>query len=162
MNGKKAKRILYYAALSAIIVFTFSRIAHKTPDVKGKKYFVKRVIDGDTIVLSNNERVRYIGINTPEVSHPKKPVEWMGREATAFNKKLVEHKYVRLEYDVDLRDKYGRLLAYVFVDNTHVNAELVRMGYAQVYTVPPNVKYTDLFLSIQREARQAKKGLWSE
>ncbi len=123
---------------------------------------VARVIDGDTIVLAGGEKVRYIGVDTPETVHPQKPVEFMGKEASAFNKALVEGKDIRLEYDVGRKDRYGRTLAYVYLDTLFVNAELVRQGYAQVSTYPPNVKYVDLFVALQREARDAGRGLWSE
>lgn len=125
-----------------------------------EKARVVRVVDGDTIVLENNFRVRYIGINTPETKHPKKGVEYFGREASEFNKDLVLNKEVILEYDIQRFDKYGRILAYVYVGDVFINAKLVREGYAQVFTVPPNVKYADLFLELQGEARAKKKGLW--
>lgn len=127
-----------------------------------KAYFVKRVIDGDTILLGNGERVRYIGINTPETKHPHKGVEYFGREASQYNKKLVDKKMVRLEFDVEKRDRYQRLLAYVYVDDIFVNARLVQDGYAQVYTVPPNVRHHELFLKLQRVAREEGRGLWAE
>lgn len=127
----------------------------------GEIHKVSRVIDGDTIKLVNGERVRYIGINTPETKHPRKGIEHFGPEAAAFNRKLVEGKEVRLEFDVQLRDRYGRLLAYVYLlDDTFVNLELVSQGYAQVATYPPNVKHQDLFLKAQREAREKGRGLW--
>ncbi len=123
--------------------------------------FVQRVIDGDTVVLSNGERVRYIGMDTPELYHPRKPVQFYAREAMEFNRRLVEGKRVRLEFDLERRDKYGRLLAYVYLpDGTFVNAELVRQGYAQLLTFPPNVKHVDLFRKLQTEAREANRGLW--
>jgi len=125
-------------------------------------YIVKRVIDGDTIKLANGETVRYIGIDTPETKHPRKPVQFMGREASAANKKLVGGKRVRLEFDAQQRDRYGRLLAYVYVDEVFVNAWLVENGYAQIMTIPPNVKYQDLFLKLQKEAREKKRGLWKK
>jgi len=125
---------------------------------------VLRVIDGDTIEVAyqgQRERVRYIGINAPEIHHPRKGVEYYGQEAQAANRRLVEGKTVRLEFDVQRRDRYGRLLAYVFLpDGTFVNAWLVEHGYAQVMTIPPNVRYQDLFLRLQREAREARRGLW--
>jgi micrococcal nuclease len=93
---------------------------------------VIRVIDGDTIELEGGVKVRYIGIDTPETVHPSKPVQFMGKEASAFNRQLVEGKDVRLEYDVQRTDKYGRTLAYVYVGDTFVNAELVKQGYAQI------------------------------
>ena len=124
---------------------------------------VVRVVDGDTIhvrIDAGVEKVRYIGVNTPEVHHPTKGEEPGGREAAEVNRRLIEGKTVRLELDVRERDRYGRLLAYVWVGDVMVNAELVRLGYAQVMTVPPNVRYQQLFLKLQREAREAGRGLW--
>lgn len=115
---------------------------------------VLRVIDGDTIVLEGGQRVRYIGIDTPEESRP------YYLEAKEENKRLVQGKKVRLEYDVEKEDKYGRALAYVYVGEIFVNAELVKNGYAMIYTFPPNVKYAKTFLALQQEARTAKRGLW--
>jgi micrococcal nuclease len=125
---------------------------------------VVRVVDGDTIhvrVDGQLEKVRYIGVNTPEVHHPSKGEEPGGREAHAVNRRLVEGKRVRLELDVQSRDRYGRLLAYVWIGDTMINAELVRLGYAQVMTVPPNVRHQALFLKLQRDARQSNRGLWT-
>jgi micrococcal nuclease len=125
---------------------------------------VVRVVDGDTIhvrVDGHLEKVRYIGVNTPEVHHPSKGEEPGGREAHAVNRRLVEGKRVRLELDVQSRDRYGRLLAYVWIGDTMINAELVRLGYAQVMTVPPNVRHQALFLKLQRDARQSNRGLWT-
>ena len=124
---------------------------------------VERVIDGDTIkvrVRDKIETVRYIGVDTPETVHPTRGVEPYGKEASEFNKKLVEGKTVRLEFDVQQRDRYGRLLAYVYVDTLFVNAELLRQGYAKIMTVPPNVRHVELFQKLQTEAREAKRGLW--
>lgn len=123
---------------------------------------VVKVIDGDTILLENGEKVRYIGIDTPETKHPKKEVEYFGEEAYKINKKLVEGKKVKLEFDVQKRDRYGRLLAYVFVGEIFVNAYLLKNGYALVYTVPPNVKYQEKFLKLEKFARENKLGLWKE
>jgi micrococcal nuclease len=124
---------------------------------------VVRVVDGDTIHVQldgRTEKVRYIGVNTPEVHHPTKGEEAGGREASAVNRALVEGRRVRLELDVQARDRHGRLLAYVWVGEVMVNAELVRQGYAQVMTVPPNVRYQALFLRLQREARAADRPHW--
>jgi micrococcal nuclease len=124
---------------------------------------VVNVIDGDTIEVSiegQTYKVRYIGIDTPETKHPDKPVESFGPEAAAQNEELVGGKVVELEKDVSETDKYGRLLRYVYVDGLMVNAELVRLGFAQVSTYPPDVKYQDLFLRLQQEAREANRGLW--
>ena len=125
---------------------------------------VVSVVDGDTIhvrIADRLEKVRYIGMNTPEVHHPRKGKEPGGREASEVNRQLVAGKQVRLELDVQERDRYGRLLAYVWVGDTMVNAELVRRGYAQVMTIPPNVRHQQLLLKLQREAREAGRGLWS-
>ena len=122
-----------------------------------------RVVDGDTIYVQladRVEKIRYIGVNTPEIHHPIKGEEPGGREAAQVNRGLVNGRRARLELDVQTRDRYGRLLAYVWVGDTMVNAELVRLGYAQVMTVPPNVRYQDLFLKLQRQAREAARGLW--
>ena len=124
---------------------------------------VVRVVDGDTIYVQLGDRVekiRYIGVNSPEIHHPIKGEEPGGREAAEVNRRLVDGHRVRLELDVRTRDRYGRLLAYVWVGNTMVNAELLRLGYAQVMTVPPNVRHQDLFVKIQREARGTHRGLW--
>ena len=125
---------------------------------------VEQVVDGDTIHVrlgARVEKVRYVGINTPEVHHPTKGEEPGGREAAQVNRRLVEGKRVRLELDVRERDRYGRLLAYVWVGDVMVNAELVRLGYAQVMTIPPNVRHQELLLKLQREAREAGRGLWA-
>ena len=124
---------------------------------------VVKIVDGDTIhvrIGDRVERVRYIGVNTPEVHHPERGEEPGGRAATEVNRQLVSGHQVRLELDVRARDRHGRLLAYVWVGDTMVNAELVRRGYAQVMTVPPNVRYQQLFLQLQRDAREAGRGLW--
>ena len=104
--------------------------------------------------------MRLIGIDTPESVKPRAPVECFAREASAFLERLVEGKRVRLERDVEDRDQYGRLLAYVHRGDLHVNAELVRRGYATVATFPPNVRHVDTFLRLQREARRDNRGLW--
>jgi micrococcal nuclease len=124
---------------------------------------VVRIVDGDTIhvrVGDRVEKVRYIGVNTPEIHHPRKGEEPGGREAAEVNRVLVHDRQVRLDTDVRERDRYGRLLAYVWVGDTMINAELVRRGYAQVMTVPPNVRHQMLFVKLQREARESERGLW--
>lgn len=165
-TGRKFRRYPFWLIpLAASLVFLARTGQQGAPERSAppQDAAVGRVVDGDTVVLSSGERVRYIGINTPELHHPKKPVEWYAREAKAFNQRLVEGKKVHLEFDVERRDKYRRLLAYVYLeDGTFVNAELVRQGYAQVMTFPPNVKYADLFIRLQREARESKRGLWNK
>lgn len=126
---------------------------------------VVRVVDGDTIDvrLSGREvRVRYIGVDAPESVDPRRAVERFGREAAERNRQLVEGKTVRLEKDVSETDRFGRLLRYVWVDDRMVNAVLVEEGYARAVTYPPDVKYQDLLRRLEREARAAKRGLWSD
>jgi micrococcal nuclease len=106
--------------------------------------------------------VRYIGIDAPEIVHSLEPGEQFGEEATEKNRELVEGRIVSLERDVTDRDEYGRLLRYVWLGDVMINAELVRLGYAYSYSLPPNVKYQELFLRLEREAREQKLGLWSE
>ncbi|MCI0563770.1 MAG: thermonuclease family protein [Nitrososphaera sp.] len=124
----------------------------------GETATVTDVIDGDTIdvtIAGVSYRVRYIGMDTPERGDP------YYSEATQANSDLVAGQVVTLVKDVSETDRYGRLLRYVYLqDGTFVNAELVRLGYAQVATFPPDVRYQDLFLQLQREARAAGRGLW--
>lgn len=121
---------------------------------------VTYVFDGDTIavrIAGQEVRVRYIGIDAPESTYEHDP---FGPEATAKNRELVAGKRVRLEKDVSETDRYGRLLRYVYVGDVMVNAELVRLGYAQASSFPPDVRYQALFARLQQEARTAGRGLW--
>jgi len=129
------------------------------PDAQTAK--VVRAIDGDTIELDSGQKVRYIGVDTPETVSPSKPIQCFGEEASAQNKQLVEGKTVKLEKDITETDKYGRLLRFVYVDGIFVNDFLVREGFAQVSTFPPDVKYQDIFLNSQQLAQQENLGLWS-
>ena len=126
-----------------------------------------RVVDGDTIVVDRgrgDERLRYIGMDTPETVKPGSLVEWMGREASAANRALVAGRTVVLEKDVSEVDRYGRLLRHVWLRGDGgwvlVDLELVRDGYARVSTYPPDVKYADLYLAAQVDAREHDRGLW--
>jgi micrococcal nuclease len=123
-----------------------------------------RVVDGDTIWVSQpDEKIRLIGIDAPETRNTgKKQVGYYGKEASDYLKARLKGKKVRLEYDVQRYDIYRRTLAYVYLeDGTMINAELVRLGYATVMTVAPNVKYADKFILLQQEARKKKRGLWA-
>ncbi len=120
---------------------------------------VTQVIDGDTIIIEGGYRVRYIGIDTPEV-HPQ--LEAYGIEAWQANRRLVEGKRVRLERDVSETDKYGRLLRYVYVDSVFVNAELVRQGLALAKAYPPDIKYQDYLEKLEQQAKLANKGIWAK
>ena len=124
---------------------------------------VLRVVDGDTVeadVDGEEEDVRYIGVDTPESVKPDTPVECYALAASHFNEDLVEGRAVRLEYDSEHRDVYGRLLAYVYLGDEFVNAELVRRGFARTLTIPPNTRFADLFARLEREASDDERGLW--
>lgn len=124
---------------------------------------VVRVVDGDTVVLDGNEKVRLIGINTPETVDPRRPVQKFGKEASARTKALLGGKRVRAEYDVERKDRYGRTLGYLFLeDGTFVNLSLVEDGYATAYRYPPNVKHAEEFRDAERRAREAGRGLWAK
>jgi micrococcal nuclease len=159
---------------------------HSKEEVKwkipfGKSYdyadiLVTRVVDGDTLVLENKERVRLIGIDTPEIHESNKlnrdaqrsgqdiaTIKQLGQRAYEFTKNLVEGKRVRLEFDVEKFDKYKRILAYVYLlDGTFLNAAIVEQGYASLMTYPPNVKYADLFSKLYQDARKNQRGLWGK
>jgi micrococcal nuclease len=127
---------------------------------------VVRVVDGDTIAVrlgGRDERVRYIGVDTPESVKPGTPVQCFAHAAAAENARLVAGERVRLVRDVEARDRFGRLLAYVYRvrDGRFVNAELVRRGYARPLTIPPNVRFADRLAGLARAARAAGRGLWS-
>jgi micrococcal nuclease len=129
---------------------------------------VTRVIDGDTFWGIDNElrtvKVRLLGIDAPESRRSAhKEVGYYGKESEEYLKTLLSGMKVRVEYDVERHDQYGRTLAYVYLDNgTFVNAELVKNGYARVMTFPPNVKHVDEFVKLQRMARRKKAGMWEE
>ena len=122
---------------------------------------VERVVDGDTIIVAGVGRVRLIGVDTPETVDPRRPVEFFGREASAFAKRMLEGKRVRLEYDQRRTDRYGRTLAYVWLpdDGPMANAEIIRRGFGHAYTRFP-FRYLDEFRKLEREARLAGHGLW--
>lgn len=132
----------------------------QTPKPSNQLVKVTRVIDGDTIEIEGDQRIRYIGIDTPETVDPRKPVQCFGKEASNKNKELVEGKEVKLEKDISETDKYGRLLRYVYVGDIFINDYLVRQGYAHASSYPPDIKYQDQFNQAQNEARNNNKGLW--
>ena len=160
-----------------IAAFVSPALRVESSPAKPVEYFsVKRVIDGDTVELADARRVRLIGIDTPEVHFSKKllkdarkskkdilTIRRLGAKAASFTRDLCLNKKVRLEYDVEKKDRYNRDLAYVYLENgTFVNAGIIEEGYGQVMTVPPNVKYAELFSKLQKAARENAKGLWKE
>jgi len=146
-----------------------SKITSSIKTASAEAFFVTKVVDGDTIILENGQKVRYIGIDTPELHHPKKEVECFSQQAYEKNKELVLGKKVFLQKDISEKDKYNRLLRYVFLDEkmstdeaSFVNLYLVKNGFAYAATFPPDVKYANLFLTAQNEARQKNLGLWQK
>jgi len=125
-------------------------------DFSSISFIVKEVVDGDTIILSDNSRVRLIGINTPE-----RGMYFYG-EAREVLEGMILGKEVVLEKDISEVDKYGRLLRYVYMDDLFVNLEMVKRGFANAYTYPPDEKYTEKFLAAERYARLNNLGLWEK
>lgn len=120
-----------------------------------------RVIDGDTVMLDGRERVRLIGVDTPELHREGTPVQYFARQASAFTRRLAEGRRVRLEYDQERRDRYGRTLGYLYLeDGTFVNLEIVRRGYGFAYTRHP-FRFLDEFRAAERAARREGAGLWA-
>jgi micrococcal nuclease len=171
MRARALALLLVLASLLAVVSPSLSGSSpHPLPTGERDEIAtVVRIVDGDTIYVrlaGGVEKVRYNGIDTPEVHHPTRGEEPGGRAATEVNRRLLGHEPVRLETDVQLRDRYGRLLAYVWVRRPDdgelmVNAELVRQGYAAVMTVPPNVRHAELFRKLAAEARENQRGLWA-
>jgi micrococcal nuclease len=141
--------------------------ATTTPNTVGVYYKVSKVTDGDTIhvnIEGQDEKVRLIGINTPETVDPRRTVECFGKEASTRMKEIAKGQIVRLEYDdsQSLRDTYGRLLAYVYLeDGQMINRKMVAEGYAYEYTYMTPYKYQKEFRQLQSLAQSAKRGLWA-
>jgi micrococcal nuclease len=122
---------------------------------------VAQVVDGDTVVLANGQKVRLLGIDAPELEREGQPADFLAHKAKQVLTDLVQGKRVRLEYDRLRYDRYGRTLAYLFLlDGTNVSRELVHQGLAHVYTVPPNMRFREELLAAQRQAISAHRGVW--
>jgi len=153
------------ALVGAVLLVAISTTHHARAG-RATDVTVERVIDGDTVVVrlpGGHERVRLVGIDTPETVDPRKPVQCFGKEASNHTKALLpKGTPIRLERDVEARDKYGRLLAHVFrrQDGMFVNLDLAEEGYARPLTIPPNVAYADQFAGAAAEAQRAGRGLW--
>jgi len=154
-----------------IIIIAIIQSTLINPADKKDKYIyydVRKIVDGDTFWIDDGTqkglKIRLIGVDAPESKNSRtKEMAYFGREASDYLTSLIGGRKVRLEYDVGQFDKYGRTLAYVYLeDGTFVNSTLVKNGYATVMTVPPNVKYADTFLKLERKARNHKRGLWRD
>jgi len=148
-----------------LLLLTAILAAACSPQPQGppQRALVIRVIDGDTLVLAGGARVRLLGIDAPEMERDGRPAEFLAQKSKAALIELAQGKEIRLEYDQVRYDHYGRLLAYLFFpDHTLINAELLRQGLAHVYVHPPNVRHREILLAAQREAMDAKRGLWQK
>src|SRR3954447_4583252 len=164
MRVSRVLVLIFAFAVAAVGVWRPGLSGEPQPAAPGEAV-VTRVVDGDTLHVAmggTDETVRYIGVDTPESVKPSTPVQCFAKAASAANERLVDGRHVRMVYDVERRDRYGRLLAYVYRadDGAFVNEALVRDGYARTLTVPPNVRYADRFAQLQTEARERDRGLW--
>jgi micrococcal nuclease len=159
--GKSKHPIISEPIISDTLPIASDTSSDELSDKNEESALVAYIVDGDTIELENGQRVRYIGIDTPESVDERTSVQCFGKEASKKNAELVLNKRVRLEKDVSETDKYGRLLRYVYVDDVFVNDFLVREGYAYAASFPPDVKYRDKLHLAEQDAREANIGLWN-
>jgi micrococcal nuclease len=166
MSWKRA--IPWVALFAAVAIFAIDRFgtgADQSASGGIASGVVTRVVDGDTVAVridGADQRVRYIGVDTPETVKPGTPVQCFGKAASAYNHRLVDGQSVRLRFDSERHDRYGRLLAYVYRarDGLFVNAALVLGGYATTLTIPPNTAHATQFAALERRARDRRRGLW--
>jgi micrococcal nuclease len=155
---------LFLLALVALVLIRpWEHVRSGEPPPRSARAFVVRAVDGDTIearIDGSLEDVRYIGVDTPETVKPGTPVQCFGPRASRFNHRLVEGQRVRLVFDDERRDAYGRLLAYVYLGRRFVNAELARRGLARTLTIPPNDRFARRFKRLQTGAARVGRGLW--
>jgi micrococcal nuclease len=151
----------YSIVILLLVILTFLFISDLVGD---DVYRVKTVIDGDTIVLKDisSTNVRYLGIDSPEVQSLDGPGDLLSDEARRINKNLVDGKKIRLEFDKERFDPYGRTLAYVFVDDIFVNEQILRSGLAKALIIQPNDKYEKRLLKAEKEAKDLRKGIWGD
>jgi micrococcal nuclease len=151
------------ALISLVLLRPWEHVRLGDPPPRSATAYVVRTVDGDTIEVAldgGREDVRYIGIDTPETVKPDTPVQCFGPQAHRFNARLVTQRRVRLVFGVERRDVYGRLLAYVYLGDRFVNAELARRGLARTLTIPPNDRFARRFERLQTAAARAGRGLW--
>jgi micrococcal nuclease len=159
-------KILFYIVIFSLPAISCNSKSGKRND-SDKHFLVSKVVDGDTFWIDNGsekgEKIRLIGVDAPESRKTgRKEIGYFGKEAKEYLTKLILGKMIKLEFDVGHKDMYGRTLAYVYLDGgVFVNADLVKQGYAMVMTIPPNVKFAELFVKLQQEARDNRRGLWN-
>jgi micrococcal nuclease len=166
MKISQIKSIPRPALVIIIVLIAYNMLSSdKTPEnfENMEKTVVERAVDGDTIVISGGERVRMIGINTPESVKEAGDPEYFGKEASRYTSNNLEGKTIYLEKDVSETDDYGRLLRYIYLeDGTFYNEKIVKEGYAFAGTYPPDVKYNEILQEAERFARENNLGLWGE
>ncbi len=155
--------LIAIAILVALLLGRWLRQPAAPPPVtKSGQFIVKRVVDGDTLLLQNGNRVRLLGVDTPETKHPDKPVQPWGPEASEFTRQRVEGKQVRLEFDKERRDRHGRILAYVYFKDRFLNEELILVGLSPAVTrFPYSEAMKRKFRKAETAAREKKLGIWS-
>lgn len=160
--GKDPVIVLVFIALAAL--YYLYTAYYEGEYGEAETFVVAEVKDGDTIVIGDGKGtlVRYIGIDTPEIARQDSPGDPLSEEALEYNRKLVGGKSVRLEYDSERYDVYGRLLAYVFTDGVCVNEELLRQGLATPLFIEPNLTYRERFERAAEEAKEGKRGVWGD
>jgi micrococcal nuclease len=162
-GGRGSALLILFAAVVLLRPWESWADLWSDPLPSSTQAYVSRVVDGDTVEVQIGDReedVRYIGVDTPETVKPEEPVQCFGPQASDFNHGLVEQKWVRLVFDEERRDVYGRLLAYVYLEGRFVNAELVRRGLARTLTIPPNDRFAGHFKRLQNAAARRGRGLW--
>lgn len=162
------KSLFLFIVLILLLIYHFSScpIDARMRIYEDSFHKVTKIIDGDTFWVENKDgiafKVRLIGVDAPETRKtPYKDLGYYGEEAKEYVKNQLEDQIVRLEFDVDSLDRYGRTLAYVYLeDHSFLNEDLLKQGYAKLMTVPPNVRYVDSFIRIEKTAVKQKRGLW--
>ncbi len=155
------RRVVLIALMLLALVRIVSLVRKPPAGLPSQEAIVRRVVDGDTFVLETGERVRMLGVDTPETVHPDRPVEAWGPEASQFAKDLLEGHPVRLEYDRERFDSYGRVLGYVWRGDQFVNAEILRAGLGRADVRRPlRADRKRLLETAEKEARSARRGLW--
>ncbi|MDX9948066.1 MAG: thermonuclease family protein [Bacteroidales bacterium] len=165
---KVHQKIILLVSIIFVLVLPVNAQSDRRQGEKSLFYPVARIVDGDTFWIDDGSekgmKVRLTGVDAPETRNSRNKVKTaFGNESTRYLTDLIAGKMVRLEYDIDTLDQYGRTLAYVYLeDGTFVNASMVRNGYATVMTTPPNVRYADTFVELAQKARKRNRGLWNQ
>lgn len=156
-------KLFLFFGIILIIYLTIGILTKEHIILQKDECRVLQIFDGDTIEVDCNgrvDKVRFIGIDTPETHKPDTPVQCFGPEASNFTTSLLKNRIIKLEKDFEDKDIYGRLLRYVYLDNVMINEIIAKNGYSYLLTIPPDVKYTDKFKSAVNYAREHELGLW--